>query len=299
MLFVNMKSDRVDGRLVNRGKGIPFMETEDCGGQFYVNKEDNVIELDRYNSIENVNIFGNRLLPQEDQKIDDLFRGDTKSGLSRLTYSDIRDTDSNPIIVVYCDSISIFKNIPAIIKFLYIGKEGVLAALIAGACQFNGVVLERCFSAGSDDAYKKVGRTFNGADLKDVVVSTDSRTGYNYLDNTVFEVQLLMSTSAEGTTKMSMKTLDRYYLDNGEGVNKAQEAYESSIKEAKLQAELKKQKYEAEAQVAAKRRAEEEERKRIEKERKSTGRSEKKSSKTVDVGAQEFLRIVNSLKAGR
>ena len=304
MIFVNMKADRVDGRIVNRGKGIPFMETEDCSGQFFVNKEDNVIELDRYNSIENTNIFGNRLFPDEEKGISDLFRGDTNTVLSRLTYADIRDTDDNPILVVYCDSIGIFKNVPAIIKFLYMGSNGVLAALIAGACQFNGVVLERCFTSPREDAYKKVARTFHGSDLKDAVVGRDARTGYDYLNNTVFEVQLMLSSFADGSTKMSMKTLDRYYLDGGEGVNKAQEVYEAGLKEAQRQAELKKLKYEAEAQATAKRRAEEEEKARIEKERKAEARANRKANSvskrsnapTRNVSASDFLEAVRQIQ---
>jgi hypothetical protein len=291
-----MKSEtRLD--LVKRSKSVPFQPSDDGEGILCVDKESNQIKLVNSNSLDSENIFGNKLFPYG-TGMSNPFRPELKSTVGKLAYADVQDTAENPIIVVYCDTISIFKNTPALIKFLYVGKNGVLAALIAGACAFDGVVLERCYYSEDEGNYGKAIKTFDGEALKGTVVSEDKKTGYDFLYDCVFEVHMLYKEDKSGALSFSSACSDKYFLDGGAGYEKARKEYEKSLNDEALRKEVQKAEYEAFQKEKSHRLAEEAEMERMKKEsKKNSGIKSKEKVEVVNVGASGFLAAVKALKA--
>lgn len=301
MYYVNMKND-FSGELIctrDKSSAYPFVATsEDAEGAMHFGiTADKRIAL----TTEGDNIFAAGLKPADASlTMSDLF-SDPKDR-AKLTYSDVQDTEDNPIIVVLCDEIGLFKNVEAELKVLYLGSFGILAALIRGACTFNGVALQRCNS--TDLESRDISKVLHGVDFKEYIVATNRELEYNALWDSVHHVVMKCTENKDGVSFSIHQRTEMKYTFDTKGMEEAQARFEARKKrEAEIaeQKRLKRLEYE---KAEAERRQREAERiaaEEAEKAEKALKKAQEKAAKaetktlTASAGAQAFLAVVRGL----
>lgn len=285
MLFLNMCEDIKAGELIERRNGksfgfrVPDAEGAVAGG-LKVNGD--VLEWGECGKGENIAEFG---LTGEDLTVE------YRKG---LTYDAIAETEENPIIFVLCSKLSFFKGMVADVKVLRLDDEHILAALISGACEFNGVALERCVKSTKDYV---VGKDLDIAGLfKGTFIGKSCEGKVDYSHDALCHIEFsFKKDGAFGVRSVREKEFifdDRQKSEGEEKVRKTEE--EKRLEAERIKAE----------RIEAGRKAEEARQAKIEAEKerlqavadlKKSGVKVDKSSKVINVGASDFLKAVAAL----
>lgn len=197
---------------------------------------------------------------------------------SGVTNREVMDTAENPILIVLCNEIGIYDNIPVCLKYLYVDDNTMLVALISGVCDFNGVTLQRSNISTIGD---KTAKPISASELRAVTSCIEKESGYCYIYDAVMEVILKYN---KNKMAIQSKTVSE------EMVMFSDENYKEFKRKAeerkRIHDELLRRKQE---EREAKRKAEED---RIEKERQERLQEELEEASR---GAAEFLKIIQGL----
>ncbi len=217
-----------------------------------------------------------------------------------VSYEAVKSTEENPVLYVLCDEIKLFQGISAELKLVRLDNGMFLAALITGACIFNGAPLQRCNSANLDIA--KVAKTLHYDDLfgdtsplgKSLGDRATIAVDYSYdcVCHGVFMVKADGSYSVKSDKDKEYIFDDTYKNECEEKARQAKEIEKKRQEEIKARKEAEKKAYE-EAKLAKERR--EAEKRQAEADLKMSGVKVGKSDKVVSVGAADFLKAVASL----
>lgn len=222
--------------------------------------------------------------------------GDEKEYEKGISYEDVKDTAENPILFILCNEIGLYNNITADIKVLRIDKKHILVALISGACEFNGVPLQRCNNSNLDNA--KVTRVLSDDSLfgegtylgkgKDILINYS----YDALCHGQFKMSKDGAFSSRSVRSREFIFDETNKLKCEENARKIEEMKrrEAEAKVAKREAQMK----EYEEAKAEKERLEREKRE-AEIALKLSGVKVTKDTKVVNVGAADFLKAVSMI----
>lgn len=209
---------------------------------------------------------------------------------ARVTKSMIKDTDENPVIAVLCSSIAVYSGVPTCLRCMYINDDIILACLLYGACEFNGIPMVRCYNGDIADNVAK--RTFTGADVKSFVDSK-GKSGYNYINEYMFTTVISFSASKSGESINFRNIPEGCKILNDSILVEREQAYEKKLEKQKLEKEMKierqkrmMEEYRIAEENRAKERAEENKKKAV------SRVAKKKSETTISVGAATFLDMV-------
>ena len=216
-----------------------------------------------------------------------------------LTYNEVKDTNENPILVIKCSNIQLFIGSEVFIKFLYCGSDYMVAALIYGSCEFDGVALQRCSSENLNTVKK--GRVITPKVLGEYggMYCVDKQSKYSYLDECVFAMLISEKLDKAGSVTFKAVSVKKEELIfNEEPKNLAMQKY---LEEKKAKEEREKARAEQmakEREDSERRRKEREAQKEAElKEKQSRVRLTSDFEKKTSCGAKEFLAIVATLGA--
>ena len=321
MLYVDMKEKPEEGKVMHRGSAtaIPYMESHIndtvVGGIGFQNGRLCLLEGNN-GELRARNMFFKGLTPnyeigETEESIYPYVENKVNAGSKRkkkvatskiLTYLDIADTAENPIIIVLCDEIGLYRGVEADLKILYMGEDGIMAALISGACTFNGVPLQRCNDVPIED--RQVTRKFDGSGIRSLLSTIDRESGYDYLWDAVHHIKVVERVDGQGSVSISSSSVKQgFVLFNVKPLEEAREAKEKEkarIKEARerrekenaaaVQAMLEKErsrksKEDSEREAKAKAALDK-------KEARANGLKVANGDKIVSVGAQDFLAAV-------
>lgn len=225
--------------------------------------------------------------------------GDEDLYAKGISFDAVKATDESPILFVLCNEIKLFQGITAELKLLRLNNEFFLAALITGACAFNGVPLQRCNTANLDNA--KIVKTLTSKDLfgdcsfMGKTVGDKSKIVIDYSYDALCHGKFIVRN--DGSYSAQVVRSKEYVFDN---TYKAmcEERLKKAKEEEKRRAEELQAKREADRKAAEEARLEKEKREREKREAeadlKLSGVKVSKDTKVVSVGAAEFLRAVSS-----
>lgn len=301
MLFVNMCEDiknecllKRDGNFVPSLKVTPQMVSENPAGGMTLSSGSLVWD-ERVTP--NANIFGTCLTGGEGML--------TK----QLSFEDIKDTSENPVLVILFNELTVFENIVAHIKLVRVDDTHMLGALVAGACMFNGVALQRCNTSNLDTA--KVGKVLTPKDIfgwsvlvnrylptpKGSGVVTTTQFSFNYSYTTVLHVKIMCKADGEFTLsniRDNEFVFDRSNYDKAKFVAQCQlDAYVAKKEEDRKAREKQRSEYEQQArEKAEKEQREQREKKEMEESMKSQGVKTTKGMQVSSTNAEGFLAAV-------
>lgn len=182
-----------------------------------------------------------------------------------LTFKQIDDTEENPLVIVLCNKITFFDNVPANVKYIDLDGEGILACLISGACEFNGIPMQRCNTQYLDD---RKSYDYTGEDISNTLSAMfkDRECGYSYNLDIVAQLEtVIKETKAIGKSTKHHMVKDGIYFITEENLRHRQEK-ERQRKE-KIERErirkIEERNARMEAEKARKRAEEEKERKEM------------------------------------
>ena len=217
-----------------------------------------------------------------------------------ISFEAVADSDENPILFVLCDNIQLYQGISAEMKLLRLDDNHILAALITGACVFNGVPLQRCNNTNLDNA--KVVKTLDIKSLfgdasfigKSLVDGTSSTVEYSFdvLCHAKFIVKADGSYSQRSVSSKEYVFDDTKKREGEERAKQAKEAEKRKAEEAKARREAEKRAMEEARDEKIRK---ERERREAEADLKMSGVKISKDTKVISVGASEFLRAVASV----
>lgn len=225
--------------------------------------------------------------------------GEEESYAKGISFDAVKATDENPILFVLCNEIKLFQGITAELKILRLDNEHFLAALITGACVFNGVPLQRCNNANLDIV--KVAKTLTAKDLfgdcsfMGKVVGDKSKVVIDYSYDALCHGKFIVRNDGSYSSQSVRSKeciFDNSYKEMCEGkIKKAQQEEKRRAEElqAKREAERK-----ATKEARLERERKEREKREAEADLKLSGVKVNKDVKVVSVGAAEFLRAVSS-----
>lgn len=224
--------------------------------------------------------------------------GDDKDYSKGISFNAVAPTEDNPILFVLCNEIGLYQGIEADLKLIRLDKENFIAALITGACMFNGVPLQRCNNANLDNA--KVAKVLTSDDLfnerysmlgKVLGEKTSVIVDYSY--DALLHGRFLVK--ADGSYNTRTLKSKEYIFDPTTKI-KYEEKYRLAKEEAKKQAEHEKLLREIRRKEAEEAMREKERREAEEREAKITlkksGVKIDKDTKVKSVGAADFLKAV-------
>jgi len=216
MYFANLLGE--DGvRSFDRGssKCIPFVnEHENTTAGFVALKDGKLVV-----STDGENLFLKGIKNEKDDAVLNFTSHKAHKGKTKhLTFKEIKDTDENPLIIVLCKEISLYDSIPTGLKYIYIGEDYMLACLIYGACDFDGITMQRC---NVTDTNGKQKATFTGKHLSLFSRCIDPETEYCYMKDVVNHVELSYK-GEEGCSRYSTVTSMVNKFDE-RGLKEAQE----------------------------------------------------------------------------
>lgn len=222
---------------------------------------------------------------------------------SGLTYRDVADTETNPMITVLARSVKLYVGVKTFLKYINIADDMVLACLVYGACEFTfddgvSVALQRCNETNLDG---KKTVEFTGKMLRESGGVFDKESNWTNRDDVVnavlFQVVGEHSWNSKNIREMSVVFNDaNLKIEREKEARRKQKAEEERLKHE----EWKKQQAKL-AEEAAKRAAEKEEQEKAEKAAAAAKRAAKKKESagqkevSQKVGAQMFLDIVAGL----
>lgn len=225
-----------------------------------------------------------------------------------LTYSQVKDTPDNPLVVVKTNGIKFYDGISTYLKVLLVDKENVVVMLVYGACEFKldneFIPLERCCEGS---VYRQVSKEYSAKDLMDLVnLKTEMGTDLKFdsvcpllvsLNKGNFSVKVLKD-SVVPFNRESIETYEKNIRIKREEKIKALRAKSKAEEKAKEE-RLKgiEEILNAEREEKKLKELKEEEEKLREKEAKRQLRKATKKPKkeTANLSAADFLNIVNSL----
>ena len=289
MYFVNLCED--DGLGTFRASNdIPFENTKTGTVEGYITLKNKKLVVDTQGK----NLFENGIIDSDEPYL--------SNQKTELKCKDLIETEENPLIIVLCDYIEVFDKVPANLKFIHLGDEDdkVLAMLIHGACSFNGIPMQRCYSV---DVEGKKSKILRNSDLKGITHSKDKESGYNFIDDAVIQIEIKYTHSSSGAClggRMYASGNENFNPEKLEHYREHMKVIEEKRKRKKAQEELEKQLSRIKAeeyrqQEEAKRKAEEEKRKAdlekalAKKEGKKNATKKAEQEKEVSVGAKGFL----------
>lgn len=307
MLFVNMLYDSADTSYARDNGTKLVVENVEMGVPVTVDfsQESNCLTVC---GGDGHHVFCEGLKP-EDGNMEEKYMG----GLSGSpTYREVAETADNPIIIVLCNEIGLYANVPANVKFIHIsnnyeyeGKKGlILAALIYGACEFNGVALERCNPKDIND--KEVVKTLTAEDLSRMETLVDSLTGYKFYEDVISQAQFSYKQDRKGFCTYSCQFIkrDMVWLDR-RGLDEATRREKARLEKVRIAEEQRKAKIQKELEKSERERKLREEEKAYEREMEAKRKEERKLSRrisnkqdtvTKSVGADAFLKAVMAMK---
>lgn len=308
MYFVNMLNDEV----ISRRRGCPLEITvNESPAVASCIFKDGKLQINNGNSKED--LFAIKEGYKDEDEYNPTGRRLGKSELP-IFYRDIKDTEENPLITVLCSVIRVYENIPTGIKFLYINDKQILACLLYGVADFDGVAMQRGIVENISTENKK-SKALTGFDLRYLVDLRDEETHYEYVSDTVVQVEFLYRSSTQGSSFASRKAKKDTVVFDTTGIEKAKEKKrlaEERIAEMERRKaeEAEKKKAEAEeryknssfAQEIERTLQEERDKKAKRTEKKSTGKQKEVIGKVTDdptvqnASAAAFLRIFQSKK---
>lgn len=230
-------------------------------------------------------------------------------GCGKLTYSDLADTEDNPLVVVCSKGIKFYNDIPTYIDVLFVNNDMMIAMLIYGACEFqfddgSFLPLQRCNDVNLEG--RKTHSPFTCESLKSMIFCK-TKGGWDKS----YEMVCPLLVRAKSNGDISVRCLaDNAFVFNPEGIKKQEESEERKAEMERLAREKKKQEEEERkrilAEEAKKRREEEFLQRKAEAEakatkvKKQTSKVSKKSSEgdtsKRSSGAEAFLAFVNGTK---
>lgn len=237
MYFVNMVDDVNEGDVFQRELTVPYIAScldSSYEGKFVV-KDGSVQFVGDDEDGENIFNRG--------------FRGDPNAiynaNFSKyIKFKDVIDTEENKLIVVLCNSIGIYQGVDANIKIMLIDENHMLAALVYGACEFNGVCLKRtCTKAVEGRAICKV---VTPKMVRNLMLVRDTVSDYDMKMDSVF--QLVFGQANDGSFRVKHFT-DGQYILRVEGMMVAREekrVQTEKANKAKEEARLRKEREAAE-----------------------------------------------------
>lgn len=245
MYFVNMINDEV----ISRKKGCPLEITvEDSPAKASCIFKDGKLQINTGSSENDLFTIKGEYKDSDEYNPTGRILGKKEIP---VYYKDVKDTEENPLITVLCSVIRVYENVPTGIKFLYINDSQVLACLLYGVADFDGVTMQRGV-VENISTENKASKTLTGSDFKYLVDAKDEDTHYEYIADMVVQVELLFKNTSQGTSFSSRKFKDNVIFDMS-GIERARE--KKRLAEER-RAEMERQK----AEEDAKRRAEAEER---------------------------------------
>lgn len=295
MYFVNM-SDIPEGTVINRKfgshVGFPFVQSVSVGSnvKFVAAEGGNLVLTD-----EGDNLFGKGLNDDSNE----LFVSD---GNRKLSYRDVMDTEENPVIVVLCKQVEVFRGTSVGLKFMYINEDYIMAALVYGSCRFDGVELQRCDS--SDMSSKVVGKVINGKNLHEVVSWNSKEQGidYNMITDMVAYAHIKSSVTKDNSVTFSSSSARGIHntIFDKSGEENAIKERDRKKAEAEAAYRRKQEKLMADRKAASERREAE----ALKKKEEENAKIEKKMlrggiEKTAAAGASAFLEAIAKIEQGK
>lgn len=225
---------------------------------------------------------------------------DSDSYAKGVSFEAVKSTAENPVLYVLCDEIKLFQGISAEMKLLRMDNGMFLAALITGACIFNGAPLQRCNNSNLDIA--KVAKTLHADDIfggtsplgKSLGDRATIAVDYSYdcICHGIFSVKSDGAYSVKSVKGKEYIFDDTYKRECEEKARQAEEQEKKRQEEIKARKEAEKKAYEAAKLEKEKREAE---RRQAEADLKMCGVKVGKNDTVVRVGAADFLKAVASL----
>lgn len=207
----------------------------------------------------------------------------------KLTCSQVKDTEDNPMITVLAKAVHFFEGVKTFVKFVNIGENEVLVCLVYGACMFefydgDTLVCQRC---DNHDVYNAKSYRYTGKDLRSIVSVVDEKSGYDMYNDMVNAVVVNIKQVKGGEASKSYRYIRRMsHMFDARGLMLGIKKAEDRRKRK----ELLKKKAEEEAKARAER-AKELARKRREAE------VEKQYAES-SLGAVDFRQMVARVKQG-
>lgn len=299
MFFSNLVGDKSGLTLRNGGKSLPFF----------------LADADKVTSSTVKLVDGKLAVVPCDEAGLDLFKFEGNpsecptpiKGAESLTYSDLRDTEDNPLVVVMAKGVKFYNDVPTYLHVLFVNDDFMVAMLVYGACEFafedgSYVPLQRCSEVDLDR--KSIYATFSCEEFHKMIYAR-TKGGWDKSYEMVCPLLVRASTKRgisvrclqENAIVFNQAEIDR---QEAEEVRKEEEARKAKEKEEADKAEKRRK-----AQEEAQRLAQEERERRMEEiAKKNAAKAQKKSksSKNDDdptkrnAGAEAFFNLINGIK---
>ena len=273
----------------NNGKVVISNEESVVEGYFTV-KDGKVVETES----EGENIF---LSWYNTEKESSLYRvGKPNGRKGNLTYSIVKDTPENPLIVVLCKEIGVFEGIEADIRYINLSDDTILAMLVSGACTFDGNPMQRCNTMSFEN---RTIYNYSAEKLRDLSdnLFTEKNSNYVYSKDIICSVLL----NHESDVSFSVKRVGEPYFIDKSGYDKAvadfkvlQEQKEREEQQRKIEKALREERVKAD--MAAKQA--EEKAKKEKKVKDALSKASVKKEEKSNLGASDFLAAVRAMQGG-
>lgn len=276
MYFCNMMGEEgVRTFRTSKREIMPFENTLESGAVkgFITVKDGKLVVTENE---EDENIFRKGLVGEPER----LYLPDYKS---TLTFKAIDDTEENPLIIVLCKSIKFYDGVPVNIKYIDLNGEAVLACLIYGACEFDGVSMQRCNTQYIDG---RKSHEYSSADVSSFLSTLfkDRECGYSYSQDIVGQVETLIKESKSiGSTIKHRMIKEATYFTTEENLTRRQEKERERKEKIELERIRKIEERKARKEAEKARIAEEERKKKDE------------AFESASVGAAQFLAMIQGM----
>lgn len=138
-----------------------------------------------------------------------------------LSFTEVSDTANNPLIIVLCKSIEVYRGIDVDAKYIVIDDEHILFCLISGVARIDGIPMSRCCSSSIIDRKSKV---LNASEFSTMAYCRDNATGYDYTNDAIVHIRISYGIDKLGGDFMGYKTSSNFtWVFNETNLNKAKE----------------------------------------------------------------------------
>jgi hypothetical protein len=303
MYFSNLLPSVPEGEIVREdGLSLPIIfnpeDAEDLVNHTVRHIGDRIVVTGE--TSEGINIFST-----EGREIDMESKLTPFRKVPHLTWSEVSDTEENPIVVVLTKGVRFYSDIPTYIEVLYINNDMMLISLVYGACAFemadgDYIPLQRCSRANID---AETHRVFSTMDCRELKAHTLCATKGGYDKSYNQTCPLLITGSVDkglGVRCLSNKG----YVFNPERVEKVVSAEKAELEAKRTAVEAKRaeniERTKVALRAAEERKAEELARKEASKKSKArrtpkgtSGSAERSDPTKRNMGAANFLSILS------
>lgn len=202
-----------------------------------------------------------------------------------ITYRNVKDTEENPLLIVVCNTIEFYSKVQTDLR-VFVDGDKIYAMLVSGACCFDGVEFVRCSNVNLAGKEKI---KYDAKRMQSVLswVFKDVKVGYDLSKDII--ANLVIEHEDNNNYKAGRANDDIYFFNRknyDEEINRFNKKKALEEQKAKEHSEYLRQASERMREERLKAEAEEA---KVKKEKR------KETFEKVNLGAEDFLRIVSEM----